>query len=70
MSKKKRGKIRASVSEAGVVETVPYPLLLEPKGKAQYFVVCLTCLNFLSPCVVEWGRQEGMVLGIRYKLVR
>jgi hypothetical protein len=38
MSKKKRGKIRASVSEAGVVETVPYPLLLEPKGKAQYFV--------------------------------
>lgn len=37
MSKKKRGKFRASISEQGRVETVPYPLLMEPKARAQYF---------------------------------
>uniref|UniRef100_A0A7S1J7N9 ER membrane protein complex subunit 7 beta-sandwich domain-containing protein n=1 Tax=Eutreptiella gymnastica TaxID=73025 RepID=A0A7S1J7N9_9EUGL len=38
MSKKKRGKIRATVSESGRIETVAYPLLMEPKSKATYFV--------------------------------
>eukprot|EP00668_Euglena_longa_P001952 GGOE01002277.1.p1 GENE.GGOE01002277.1~~GGOE01002277.1.p1 ORF type:complete len:268 (+),score=46.66 GGOE01002277.1:732-1535(+) len=38
MSRKKKGKVRASIAEDGKVETIKYPLLLEPKAKAQYFV--------------------------------
>jgi len=38
ISLKKRGKIRASVSENGKIEVLPYPLLLDPRGKAKYFV--------------------------------
>eukprot|EP00667_Euglena_gracilis_P015897 EG_transcript_16558 len=38
LSRKKKGKVRASVAEDGKVETIKYPLLLEPKAVAQFFV--------------------------------